>query len=70
MSEPIVIQSDGEHGKLLEEAAWLAHQAPALGTPESDRLLAIAAAAEVWEAKLGYCVQTGLTQEDWDNFKP
>lgn len=70
MREPITIQSDGEHGKLLEEAARLAHQAPALGTPESDRLLAIADAVEVWEAKLGYYVQTGLTLEEMDNFKP
>lgn len=51
MSEPITIESDSQHGKLLEEAVSLMDLCPQLGTPESDRLLAIATAVEEWEAK-------------------
>jgi len=51
MSESITIQSDSQHGKFLEEAATLMEMCPPLGTPESDRLLAIATAVEEYEER-------------------
>lgn len=46
-----MIQSDSQHGKLLEEAVALMDLCPPLGTPESDRLLVIAAAVEEYEER-------------------
>lgn len=54
MSEPIIIQSDSQHGELLDEAVSLMEQCPPLGSPESDRLLTIATAVEEWESKYTY----------------
>lgn len=51
MSEPVVIQSDQEYLSAFEEVEALIDAKPALGTPESDRLIALSVAMEAWEAK-------------------
>lgn len=51
MVEPIVIQSDQEYLNAFEEVEALIDAKPALGTPESDRLIVLSVAMEEWEAK-------------------
>lgn len=51
MSEPLTIESDQEYLDAFEEVELLIAMAPALGTPESDRLVALSIAMEAWESK-------------------
>lgn len=51
MTQPITIVDDEEHQKYLKEALELMELCPSMGTPESDRLLAIAVAVEEYEER-------------------